>query len=98
MIGGKEYFEDLSRIVESGLPDELFGDEGKEDVVGVVRRLADFYDPEKDTPEGRISRERFDFVHLRDAMFIHPDSAPVPAGQGMLWRCVVPRVHARQLP
>src|SRR3712207_111011 len=50
MIGGSEYFEEFSRIVEFGLPDELFGEEGKQDVSGVVRRLADFYGPEEEVP------------------------------------------------
>jgi hypothetical protein len=87
MIGGREYFEEFSRTVEEGLPDELVGEEGQEGVAAPFRRLTDLYSPEEDVPEGRLSQERFDFVHLRDARFFHPDSAPLPSNQGILWRC-----------
>jgi hypothetical protein len=84
MIGGRAYFEEFTDTVEKSLP---FAEEEKEAATATFRRLASLYGPEEDIPEGRLSTERFDFVHLRDARFLHADSPPIPSTEGMLWRC-----------
>jgi hypothetical protein len=85
VISGKDYFEEFSRIVQGGLPD-FFSDEDKKNIVDSFRKLADQYEPEGATTEETVVQSRFNFVHLRNAVFLHPGGEPVPSNVGLLWR------------
>ncbi len=85
VISGREYFEDFSQMVQAGLPD-LFEDEDKESMAESFRKLADQYEPEGATVEEAVVQSRFNFVHLRNALFLHPGGDPVPSNVGLLWR------------
>lgn len=86
MISGKEYFEIFSQIMEEGLPEALFGEEGKEGITSMYRDFGDLYGPEGDDPDPISRVERYNFVHLREATFLHTSGDPIPTKQGMLWR------------
>lgn len=85
VISGKEYFEGFSAIVAYGLPDE-FDEESRESITATFRELGNIYEPKEETLEGVVQRERYNFVHLRDARFLHPAGEPMPVNPGMLWR------------
>lgn len=85
VISGKEYFEEFSQIAQRGLPD-IFDEENKEKIAASFLRLGDQYESEEDTVEEAVALSRYNFVHLRDAIFLHPSGDPVPADGGMLWR------------
>lgn len=85
VISGADYFEEFSEIVAYGLPDQ-FDEESKESITATFRTLADIYEPEEETLEGAVQRESYNFVHLRDARFMHPGGDPFPTNTGMLWR------------
>lgn len=95
LMDGKEYFEQFAQIMEAGLP-EFFG-ETKEQIANNFRELGGLYDPTgegtpraespEDAPEASDVPLNFYFVHLKDAVFVHPGGAPIPSDQGVLWRC-----------
>lgn len=85
VISGREYFEEFSQIIQAGLPD-AFGDENKESIAESFRRLSDQYQLEGVAPEEAVAQGRYRFVHLRNAMFLHPSGDPIPSNVGMLWR------------
>ena len=86
VITGREYFEEFSRIVANGLPSEVFDDEGKESITSSFRNLRDLYQPAEESIEGAVARGGYNFVHLRDAAFIHPGGERIPYSSGLLWR------------
>ena len=85
VISGGEYFEEFSEIVGYGLSNS-FDEESKEGITATFRTLGDVYEPKEQTLEEIIRRESYNFVHLRDARFMHPGGDPIPLNMGMLWR------------
>lgn len=85
VISGSDYFEEFSEIVGYGLPDQ-FDDETKDSITRAFRTLGEIYEPREETLERTIQRESYNFVHLRDARFVHPGGDPIPTNRGMLWR------------
>lgn len=86
VISGQEYFERFSQEVAASLPD-TFSEETKESLVESFGRLGQIYVSDKEQTVADATLERYNFVHLRDAQFMHNDGPPIPPEPGMLWRC-----------
>lgn len=84
LIGGKTYFEELSKLVEdaSGENNEVGKTLGK-----LWRENTSLYeDAAGQTEEQSVPFLPPAFIHLRAAQIISPDGARLPAGNGYLWR------------
>ncbi|SIQ75323.1 hypothetical protein SAMN05880590_1079 [Rhizobium sp. RU35A] len=82
LIGGKKYFEELSKTMKaaSRAPDDIsdaLGDSWKQ--------FTAIYEKPEDAPEdwqpGPVG-----YIHLKNARFYAPGQAPIPGNQGVLWR------------
>lgn len=96
VISGQEYFERFSQEVAAGLPD-AFDQEAKESIVESFGRLGEIYVSDKETTIADATLERYSFVHLSDAQFIHNNGSPIPAEPGILWRCKLSAIEGFSL-
>ena len=85
VISGKEYFEEFAELIARGLPD-TFDEEGKQSITKSFNNLRSIYETTEDSVEDVIAQGGYNFVHLRDAMFLHPSGDRIPTESGMLWR------------
>jgi hypothetical protein len=85
VISGKEYFEEFAELVARGLPD-AFDEERKQTIAKSFNNLRNIYDTTEDRVEDVIAQGGYNFVHLRDALFLHPSGDTIPSTSGMLWR------------
>jgi len=92
VISGGEYFEEFSEIIEYGLTN-AFDEESRQRITSAFRAIGNAYEPKEEALEGVIERESYNFVHLRDARFLHPGGDPIPTNAGMLWRTKLEAVN-----
>jgi len=82
LIGGKKYFEELSKTLKAASrePDDISNTLGD-----AWKQYTAIYEKPEGAPED-WKPNPVGYIHLMNARFFAPGQAPIPANQGVLWR------------